>query len=91
MVKDKLSVELSKAMVNCSTRLFNFSTGTDKLITSNAGLRIEEVESMLEARIDNSRFQLSVYDFLDIVLDLNIIVNDNGKYSFIHELYQEYY
>lgn len=58
---------------------------------SNAGLRIEEVESMLEVRIDNSRFQLSVYDFLDIVLDLNIIVNDNGKYSFIHELYQEYY
>src|SRR5690606_586589 len=37
MVKDKLSVELSKPMVNCSTVVSIFWTGTSTSTTSNSG------------------------------------------------------
>jgi len=58
---------------------------------SNVGWRREEMEAVLEKRIEDSRFKLSVFEFLDAAIDLNILVRDEDKYSFIHELYQEYY
>ncbi|WP_221392056.1 NACHT domain-containing NTPase [Dyadobacter sp. NIV53] len=58
---------------------------------SNVGWRMEELEAIIERRIEGSRFKINAYEFLDYAMDLNIIVNDENKYSFIHELYQEYY
>jgi len=58
---------------------------------SNVGWRADELEAVMESRIEESRFKLSVFDFLDTAVDLNILVKDDDKYSFIHELYQEYY
>lgn len=58
---------------------------------SNAGMRIEEIDAVLERRIEQSRFKINVYEFVDIAKDLNILVEDQNKLSFIHELYQEYY
>ena len=64
---------------------------TRELKGSNAGCQIDEFEAIIEKRIEESRFTISVYDFLDFAVDLNLIVKDQDKYSFIHELYQEYY
>ena len=64
---------------------------TRDLKGSNVGCSIEEFEAILEKRIEESRFKISVFEFLDIAVDLNIIVKDDNKFSFIHELYQEYY
>ncbi|WP_343523843.1 NACHT domain-containing protein [Pedobacter sp.] len=58
---------------------------------SNVGWRMEELEAKIEDRIEKSRFKISAYEFLDFAIDLNILVKDENKYSFIHELYQEYY
>ena len=64
---------------------------TRELKGSNVGCQIEEIEAIIEKRIEDSRFKLSVFDFLDSAIDLNILVKDGDKYSFIHELYQEYF
>lgn len=64
---------------------------TRELNQSNVGWRIEELEAILEKRIESSRFKISAYEFLDFAIDLNILVKDENKYTFIHELYQEYY
>lgn len=64
---------------------------TRELKGSNAGCQIEEFDAIIEKRIEESRFKISVYQFLDFAIDLNLIVKDLDKYSFIHELYQEYY
>lgn len=64
---------------------------TRELNGSNVGWRQEELEAVLEKRIEDSRYKLSVFEFLDAAIDLNILVKDDDKYSFIHELYQEYY
>jgi hypothetical protein len=58
---------------------------------SNVGWTIDEVEALLEKRIENSRFKLSAFEFLDISIDLNILVKEAEKYTFAHELYQEYF
>lgn len=64
---------------------------TREINGSNVGCLIEEFEAILEKRIEQSRFKISIYEFLDHAIDLNILVKDGNKYSFIHELYQEYY
>lgn len=58
---------------------------------SNVGWRIEELESLIEKKIEKSSFRLNAYQFIDMATDLNLLVKDAGKYSFIHELYQEYF
>ena len=61
MVKDKLSVELSKAIVNCSTGFSSFSIGTLMFITSYRGSRIDSIASLtpqgycLELKITSQR------------------------------------
>lgn len=71
--------------------LCNVGYSTRKTNGSNVGWKIEELEAVIEDRIEKSRFHISVFEFLDFALDLNILVKDDNKYSFIHELYQEYY
>lgn len=58
---------------------------------SNVGWRIEQFESIIENKIEKSQFKISVYNFIDIAVDLHILVKDGEKYSFIHELYQEFF
>lgn len=58
---------------------------------SNVGWRIDELESILEKKIEKLKFKLNAYDFIDMSTDLNLLVKDGSKYSFIHELYQEYF
>lgn len=64
---------------------------TRELNGSNVGCLIEEFEAIMEDRIEKSRFIVTVFDFFDISIDLNILVRDGNKFSFIHELYQEYF
>lgn len=64
---------------------------TRSINASNVGWRIEQFETIIERRIERSRFNLNVYEFIDMAVDLHILVRDGEKYSFIHELYQEYF
>ncbi|RXF70535.1 NACHT domain-containing protein [Arcticibacter tournemirensis] len=64
---------------------------TRSLNASNVGWRIEQFESIVENKIERSQFKINVYEFIDIAVDLHILVKDGDKYSFIHELYQEYF
>lgn len=64
---------------------------TRELNGANVGCLIEEFEAIIEDRIEKSRFKLNVFEFFDISTDLNILVRDGNKFSFIHELYQEYF
>lgn len=59
--------------------------------SSNGGWRIEQFEALIEKRIEKSRFNINVYQFIDMSVDLHLLVKDGEKYSFIHELYQEYF
>lgn len=85
----KITVEFDYRVIHRLLCFLGFKSR--ELKGSNAGIRYEEIEAILEKRIEKSRFTLSAYMFLDIAMDLSIIVKDNDKYSFIHELYQEYY
>jgi predicted NACHT family NTPase len=58
---------------------------------SNVGVLLEEYEAIMEDRIEKSKFTINVFEFFDTALDLNILVMDGNKFSFIHELYQEYF
>jgi hypothetical protein len=87
--KQKMTTDIDLRIIH---RLLCFlGYKTRELKGSNVGCQIEEIEAIIEKRIEESRFKLSVFDFLDNAIDLNILVKDGDKYSFVHELYQEYF
>ncbi|MCW3107023.1 MAG: hypothetical protein JWQ09_1529 [Segetibacter sp.] len=87
--KKKMTIDVDLRVIHRLLCFLGFKTR--ELYGSNVGCIIEEFEAVIEERIANSRFNISVYEFFDFAIDLNILVVDGNKFSFIHELYQEYF
>lgn len=65
---------------------------TRTLADTNAALdRDEFILPILEERKKSYGLTVNLLDVLDKAVDLNILSKDENQYSFVHEVYQEYY